>query len=117
MIKFLGGCREVGRSAVSVDSLLIDYGIKPSSPPEYPLEFPPKAILISHAHLDHVGFAPNLMYYSPCIYLTPPTIDLASILLQDSINVMQPPPFSKKELRQFESNCIELGFNESVEVS
>lgn len=116
-IKFLGGCGEVGRSAVAVDSLVLDYGIKPSSPPEFPLEYTPKAIIVSHAHLDHVGFAPNLMYYDPRVYLTPPSIDLARVLLYDSLNVMQPPPFSKKELRQFESNCNEIGYNEPIEIA
>ena len=116
-IKFLGGCGEVGRSAVAVDSVVLDYGIKPSSPPEFPLEYTPKAILVSHAHLDHVGFAPNLMYYDPKVYLTPPSVDLARVLLSDSLNVMHPPPFSKKELRQFESNCYEIGYNEPVEVA
>ncbi|MEM1579133.1 MAG: MBL fold metallo-hydrolase [Archaeoglobaceae archaeon] len=115
-IKFLGGCGEVGRSAVAVDSVILDYGIKPSSPPEFPLNFSPKAAVISHAHLDHVGFAPSLMDYDPKIYLTPPSIDLARLLLYDSLNVMQPPPFSKKELRQFESNCLETEYNEAFEI-
>ncbi|MDY6959095.1 MAG: MBL fold metallo-hydrolase, partial [Halobacteriota archaeon] len=36
-IKFLGGCGEVGRSAILVDDLLLDYGMKPSDPPQFPL--------------------------------------------------------------------------------
>ncbi|MEM0088734.1 MAG: MBL fold metallo-hydrolase [Archaeoglobaceae archaeon] len=115
-IKFLGGCGEVGRSAVAVDSIALDYGIKPSSPPEFPLDFSPKAVLISHAHLDHVGFAPSLMDYDPKVYLTPPSIEIGRILLYDSLNVMNPAPFSKREIRQFESNCIEVEYNEKLEV-
>ena len=37
-IKFLGGCREVGRTAIMIDSIIIDYGLKPSNPPEFPLD-------------------------------------------------------------------------------
>ncbi|MEM0351139.1 MAG: MBL fold metallo-hydrolase, partial [Archaeoglobaceae archaeon] len=115
-IKFLGGCGEVGRSAVAVDSIILDYGIKPSSPPEFPMDFSPKAILVSHAHLDHLGFVPSLMDYDPKIYLTPPSVDIGRLLLYDSINVMQPPPFSKKEIRQFESNCVIVDYNEKFKV-
>jgi putative mRNA 3-end processing factor len=115
-IKFLGGCGEVGRSAIAVDSVILDYGIKPSSPPEFPMDFTPKAAIISHAHLDHLGFAPSLMDYDPKIYITPPSIDIGRLLLYDSINVMQPPPFSKREIRQFESNCVEAYYDERYEV-
>ncbi len=72
-INFLGGCREVGRSAVMVDGIIIDYGVKPSDPPEFPLNgVSPKAVVLSHGHLDHIGVAPNLMYYDPEVILTPP---------------------------------------------
>lgn len=116
-IKFLGGCREVGRSAVIVDGIVLDYGVKPSDPPEFPLDgLSPEAVLVSHGHLDHVGVAPNLMYYDPEVYLTPPSRDLSILLLKDSINIIQPPPFTKRELRQFESNIRETEYDEPIEV-
>ncbi len=117
VINFLGGCREVGRSAVVVDSLVLDYGIKPSEPPEYPLNgISPRAVIISHGHLDHVGVAPNLMYYDPEVFMTPPTSDLSHILLKDSMNIMESPPYGRKEFLQFESNTIEIGYNQPFEV-
>ncbi|MDI9645779.1 MAG: MBL fold metallo-hydrolase [Archaeoglobales archaeon] len=115
-IKFLGGCKEVGRSAVMVDSIVLDYGIKPSDPPEFPLNgLSPSAVVISHAHLDHVGVAPNLMYYNPKVFITPPSTELSLVLLRDSMKVMHPPPYTKKELRQFESNIHECEYEEVVE--
>ncbi len=117
-IKFLGGCREVGRSAVMVDGIVLDYGVKPSDPPEFPLDgVSPKAVVISHGHLDHVGVAPNLMYYNPDVFLTPPSHDLSTILLKDSMNIMQPPPFTKRELRQFESNVKEVEYEDPVQIA
>ncbi len=117
-IKFLGGCREVGRSAVMVDGIVLDYGVKPSDPPEFPLDgLSPKAVVISHGHLDHVGVAPNLMYYDPEVLLTPPSHDLSMVLLKDSMNIMQPPPFTKRELRQFESNVREVEYEDEVEIA
>ncbi len=116
-IKFLGGCREVGRTAVMVDSIILDYGVKPSDPPEFPLDgLSPKAVIISHGHLDHVGVAPNLMYYDPSVLMTPPSHDLSMVLLKDSMNIMHPPPYTKRELRQFESNIEEVEYEEPVEV-
>ncbi len=116
-IKFLGGCREVGRTAVMVDSIILDYGVKPSDPPEFPLDgLSPKAVIISHGHLDHVGVAPNLMYYDPSVLMTPPSHDLSMVLLRDSMNIMHPPPYTKRELRQFESNIEEVEYEEPIEV-
>jgi len=117
-IKFLGGCREVGRTAIMVDSLILDYGVKPSDPPEFPLDgTSPKAVIISHGHLDHVGVAPNLMYYDPKVIMTPPSHDLSMVLLKDSMNIMNPPPYTKRELRQFESNTEEVEYEEPIEIA
>lgn len=112
-IQFLGGCKEVGRSAVTVDSIMLDYGIKPSEPPEYPFNgVLPTHLIITHSHLDHVGVAPNLMDYDPTIYMTPPTRELSSVLLKDSMNILEHPPYTKKQLRQFESNIVEVNYNQ-----
>ncbi|MFP3910326.1 MAG: MBL fold metallo-hydrolase [Archaeoglobaceae archaeon] len=112
-IQFLGGCKEVGRSAVAVDSIMLDYGIKPSEPPEYPFNgVVPSHLIITHSHLDHVGVAPNLMDYDPTIFMTPPTRDLSSVLLNDSMNILEHPPYNKKQLRQFESNVVEVNYNQ-----
>lgn len=117
-IKFLGGCREVGRSAVMVDGIVLDYGVKPSEPPEFPIDgVSPRAVVLSHCHLDHVGVAPNLMYYDPEVILTPPSHDLSMILLRDSMKVMQPSPFTKRELMQFESNIREVEYEDPIEVA
>jgi len=118
VVHFLGGCREVGRSAIMVDSAILDYGMKPSHPPEFPLDgVSPSEVIITHGHLDHVGVAPNLMDFNPPVYMTPPTRDLSTVLLKDSMNIMEHPPYSRKEFRQFESNVVEVGYRESFYVS
>lgn len=115
VIRFLGGCREVGRSAIMVDPLILDYGIKPSDPPEFPVNgVAPKSVVISHGHLDHVGVAPNLMDYDPKVFMTSPTRDLSDILLKDSMNIMENPPFGKREYMQFNSNTREIGYDDTV---
>jgi metallo-beta-lactamase family protein len=57
-------------------------------------EFDPSAIealLLTHAHLDHVGYIPRLVregFHGP-IYCTRPTIDLAEVLLLDAAKLQE----------------------------
>jgi len=90
-IRFLGGAREVGRSALLVDdSLLLDFGMEGGNPPRYPIETPePDAVVVSHGHLDHVGAVPSLLSGDrrPPIHWTPPTRDLALTLARDTLKL------------------------------
>lgn len=49
------------------------------------------AVIITHAHLDHVGYIPLLVKkgFTGPIYATPPTIDLARIILLDSAKIQE----------------------------
>ena len=92
-IKFLGGASQVGRLGMllhrGTQMLLFDYGLLPSRPPQYPIEAPPvDAMLLSHAHLDHSGMIPWLTAaYDIEVYGTPPTLEVADLLLEDSLKV------------------------------
>ncbi|QIB76581.1 MBL fold metallo-hydrolase [Halogeometricum borinquense] len=90
-IRFLGGAREVGRSAILVnDRLLLDYGMLTGNPPQFPVDTPePDAVVVSHGHLDHVGAVPSLLSGDrrPPIHWTPPTRELALTLAQDTLKL------------------------------
>ncbi|MFH5797284.1 MBL fold metallo-hydrolase [Haladaptatus sp. CMAA 1911] len=90
-IQFLGGAREVGRSAILVnDSLLLDYGMLTGNPPQYPVgDVDPDAVVVSHGHLDHVGLLPSLLSGDdwPPIHWTPPTYELTRLLARDTLNL------------------------------
>jgi len=49
------------------------------------------ALILSHAHIDHSGNLPNLVKqgYDHPIYTTPPTADLAGIMLRDSAHIYE----------------------------
>ncbi|WP_435063361.1 MBL fold metallo-hydrolase [Halobaculum sp. EA56] len=90
-LQFLGGAREVGRSAVLVDdALLLDYGVLTGEPPQYPVGRPePDAVVVSHGHLDHVGQVPALLRGDrrPTVHWTPPTAELARVLARDTLKL------------------------------
>jgi putative mRNA 3-end processing factor len=106
-IRFLGGAREVGRSAILVnDRLLLDYGMKTGTVPQFPVDAPdPEAVVVSHGHLDHVGAVPSLLSGDrrPPIHWTPPTRELALTLARDTLKLhggTYDCPFTEEEVRR-----------------
>ncbi len=90
-VTYLGSGRQVGRSCLLLQTpesrIMLDCGVDVASSTEpYPfLESPDfdinelDAVIISHAHLDHVGFLPYLFkfgYRGP-VYMTEPTRDIS----------------------------------------
>ena len=123
-IEFLGGAREVGRSAVLVnDSLLLDYGLETTTPPRYPIgDVDPDAVVVSHAHLDHAGAVPALLTGDarPPIHWTPPTRALALRLAEDTLRLhgnTPQCPFTDTHVRRVTQVSETHGFGESFEAA
>ena len=95
-IKFLGACREVGRSGVQLtagkERFLFDYGyeVQHGSVPIEP-ELPLSGVFISHTHIDHSGMVPQLykLGYKGNVYTTKATSGIMQILLKDSLKVQK----------------------------
>ncbi|MBI1973496.1 MBL fold metallo-hydrolase [Candidatus Micrarchaeota archaeon] len=118
-ISFYGACREVGRAAVLVEGarnrVLLDYGMKiePVGQPGLPLPVQGSidGLIITHAHLDHSGASPMLYKHNETqTFITPPSIPLIDLLVQDSIKVGQlkgvKPLFFKQHLRKLMRNVV-----------
>ncbi len=110
-LKFLGGCREVGKSAILLNTgkekFLMDYGIEVQdgkSPIQPPMDL--DGVFITHAHIDHSGFVPALYSrgYQGRVYATPATFDISHMLLEDSLKVQKKrgmtPGFSKQDIQR-----------------
>ncbi|NIB98316.1 MBL fold metallo-hydrolase [Halobacterium sp. R2-5] len=127
-LRFLGGAREVGRSAVLVDdSLLLDYGMKPGTPPSYPADVDPDAVVVSHGHLDHAGAVPGLVAGGrrPPIHWTPPTRDLTRLLAEDTLKLQgggerggrHDCPFTRAEVAALGEVSETHGYGETFEAA
>jgi len=132
----LGGFRQVGRSCLLIETpkskVLVDCGVAPGGQglDAYPLlatkEFDPAeldAVIISHAHTDHVGFVPYLFEYGyeGPLYCTTPTLDLFALLDLDYIDIMQKngvnPPYTVKGVKEAVRHSIALEYGEVSDVA
>jgi len=135
-ITFLGSAREVGRSCLLLQTpdskILLDCGINVAGQgaDKFPVFDIPEfdisrlnAVIISHAHLDHVGLLPYLykMGYQGPVYMTTPTRDIAALLALDFIGVAYKqavtPLFSSADIKEMVKRSICLNFNEVTDVT
>ena len=135
-LTFLGGARQVGRSCLLLQTpnskVLLDCGIDVASSgsEKFPFFNIPEfdisqldAVIISHAHLDHVGLLPYLykMGYKGPVYMTTPTRDIAALLALDFIGVAYKqaaaPLFSSTDIKEMVKHSICLNYNEVTDVT
>ena len=124
--QFLGGASEVGRLGMVLKggptSILFDYGLLPKDPPQYPIPAPPvDGMFVSHAHLDHTGMIPWITRRQDVdVVLTPPTADVADLLLQDSLKIADAEgfdsPFDDQDLRTARRRFRTVDFGDNVDM-
>jgi KH/beta-lactamase-domain protein len=136
-ISALGGFREVGRSAILLQTresqVLLDCGINPGS--TNPLNAFPRldvphfnidtldAVIISHAHLDHCGFLPFLFKYGydGPVYCSAPTSNLMTLLQLDYLDVANKQgftaPYNQKDVRECVLHTLPLRYGAVTDIS
>jgi hypothetical protein len=142
----LGGYREVGRSSLLIETrgskIIIDCGISPepaargadANSGAENKAFPYldsanisinelDAVIITHAHMDHMGFIPYLFKYGyeGPVYCTPPTRDLAALLLKDYVKLIQrgggTPLYDEKDVRKTLMHMITREYGEVTNIT
>ncbi len=135
-ITALGAGREVGRSCFLLQTpesrVLLDCGLNVAAPPEsmFPYLDAPEfniqdldAVIISHAHLDHIGVLPYLfkMGYRGPVYCSAPTRDIGALLALDYITLAQKEGeegiYASNDVREFVKHTICLDYGEVTDIT
>ena len=133
----LGGFREVGRSAILLQTresqVLIDCGINPGSmnafeafprfdTPQFDLDSL-DAVIISHSHLDHCGLLPFLYKYGydGPVYCSAPTSNLMTLLQLDYLDVASKqglmPPYDQRDVRETVLHTLPLRYGAVTDIA
>lgn len=85
------------------------------------------ALVITHAHLDHIGRAPKLMRegFKGKVYMTSATRDLMELMLKDSVGLLtreakrysQQPLYSEQDVQALLEHVETLNYHEEKEVA
>lgn len=142
----LGGFREVGRSSLLLETpnskIIIDCGLSPepavrgadANNTDVNKAFPYldsanlsinelNAVILTHSHMDHIGFVPYLFKYGydGPVYCTPPTRDLAALLLKDYVKLVMrsggTPLYEEKDVRKMLMHMITRDYNEVTNIT
>ncbi|MBN2150633.1 MAG: MBL fold metallo-hydrolase, partial [Candidatus Lokiarchaeota archaeon] len=110
-LETIGACREVGRSAFKLtnddgDQVVLDYGIsmRDDGKNNFPGDVEPRkvrAVICSHAHIDHSGALPYFYISArPNCYMTATTRMLVKYLMEDMLHISGDNlPFEDVELK------------------
>lgn len=132
-ISFYGGAREVTGACYLVEALgkriVVDCGMFQGCDDcdvrtHLPFPFDPKtidALVITHAHIDHIGRVPKLIRegFAGPIYATPPTRDLTGILLDDAMNFFKSARdalYSREDLAKAIAKFEPVGYDDTVPI-
>jgi metallo-beta-lactamase family protein len=137
-IHFFGAAREVTGSCYLVETdktrVLVDCGLFQGSVfsesknlEDFP--FDPStvdAVLVTHAHVDHVGRLPKLVRekFKGKIYLTPPTAEIANIVLEDAERLMEdeyrreyrPKLYDKKDVEETVKRFVSVDYSRTIKL-
>ncbi|MCX8197917.1 MAG: MBL fold metallo-hydrolase [Candidatus Micrarchaeota archaeon] len=122
---FFGAAQEVGRSAIMVEAeerIMLDCGLKIHDSQAYPLEpkQSPDYVVLSHAHLDHSGFAPFLFKNArPEMVCTPPTLAMSELITADSLRIMAKRgeyPYHPAHIKKMKESATLLSYKKQHEL-
>ena len=132
---YLGGAEEVGASSILMEisgyRILMDAGIRQKMNKDRLPDFNSikeiggiDAIVISHAHMDHIGSLPLISkeYPNAVIYMNKMTLELARVLLYDSLKIMnyqegEIPIFQEEDVLNMFKRVKVVSFEEEIKLN
>jgi len=135
-ISCFGGFREVGRSCMLIQTpqskVMLDCGVNIAASDDfaYPMLDAPEfninnldAIIVSHSHLDHVGFIPYLfkLGYKGPVYCSEPTRDVMTLLALDYIDIAEKENkkllYNSTDVKEMVKNIVCLPYEEVHDIT
>ena len=116
----------VGRMGMTMEgagkTVLIEYGMSPTKPPEYPLQAPRvDHTLLTHCHLDHCGMIPAICGRDKCeLFTTPLSAEVGEIMMYDSLKIAKaenyPLPYTNGDIERTMKNVVPITFGDTIEL-
>ncbi|MCL1811031.1 MAG: MBL fold metallo-hydrolase [Methanomassiliicoccaceae archaeon] len=124
--RFLGGADTVGRMGMTIEgddkTMLVEYGMSPTKPPEYPI-VPPRIdhLFLTHCHLDHCGMVPAICGRDNCeVFTTPLSAEITEIMLYDSLKIADSEgydkPYTTDDIEKTMDLIVPFTFKDTIEL-
>ncbi len=125
--RFLGGADMVGRMGMTIEGagkrLLVEYGMSPSKPPEYPMPTNMRIdhLLLTHCHLDHCGMVPQICGKDRCeLFTTPLSAEISEIMMYDSLKIAKaedyPLPYTTGDIERTMKSVVPMTFGDTFDL-
>ena len=125
--KFLGGADMVGRMGMTLEgdgmTALIEYGLSPTKPPEYPLPAPRvDYAFLTHSHLDHCGMIPQICGKNECdLFTTPLSAEIAELMMYDTLKIAKaegyPQPYTSGDIERTMKAVVPMTYEDQISIN
>lgn len=117
----------VGRMGMTMEgdgqTILVEYGMSPTKPPEYPL-VPTHVdhVLLTHCHLDHCGMVPAICGRdNSTLFTTPLSAEISELMMYDSLKIAKaegyPEPYTPGDVERTMQCVAPVTFGDTVELN
>ena len=125
--KFLGGADMVGRMGMTMEgdgmTVLVEYGLSPTKPPEFPLTAPKiDYMFLTHSHLDHCGMVPQVVGRDRCdLFTTPLTAEISELMMKDTLKIAKAEdyvqPYSMDDIEKTMQSVVPMTYGDDITIN
>lgn len=125
--KFLGGADMVGRMGMTMEGdgmrVLVEYGLSPTKPPEFPLPAPKiDHMFLTHCHLDHCGMVPQVVGRDRCeVFTTPLSAEVAELMVKDTLKIAKAEnyvqPYSSDDIERTMQCVVPMTYGDEITIN